>query len=274
MTPRRHPPLNPGAKAWTPAEDAILRARYLAEGAAAMARELGRPIGSIHHRTQRLKLFTHRIWTPAEDNALRLMWGEYDVAETAKRIGRTVIATFARAQAIGLPLGCPQGWEYFSAACTRTGYGVDQLRRILRKAGMTIRFSMARPSGRPRRHQIVDPDQVDAAVERWLKSESLHAAAVRHGITPGTLEHWLRLSGRKLPPKPRGKKRWRIPTEIIDAVVAARRAVVPLRQAAREAGIARSTLRSRMVAAGLPRPAGKLWLVDRAALAALTARAA
>lgn len=273
MNARRPPPLQPGAKAWTPAEDAILRARYLTEGAAAMARALGRRLTSVHKRTQRLGLYTHRRWTPAEDARLRLCWGEADLAETARRMGRTVLTTWWRAQKLGLPLGCPQGWEYLTAAAKRTGYETGGLRPILRWAGVPIRFSISRPTTAPRRCCIVDPDQVDAAVARWLKTESLTAAARRHGIAAETLERWLRLSGKKLPAKPRAKKRWRVPSDIIDAVVAQRRAVVPIRAAALAAGLQPSTLRRRALAAGVPRTPGKLWLLDAATVERL-ARAA
>lgn len=260
---RRPPPLNPGARAWTPAEDAVLRVRYEREGAAAMAQALGRTLGSVHHRTRALGLYTHRRWTAKDDAQLEMLWGETSLAWLARKIGRTVFATYKRAQDIGLPLGLPDGDEYITTAISRTGYHGGPLRRILKWAGVDIRLAMSRPCGARRHFHIVDADEVNDAIARWLKTETLQGAARRHGIDRNTLAGWLEASGLPLPPKPDGKRHWRIPSDTIDAAVAARARLVSIKQAADAAGMPRCTLRSRAVAAGVPRPPGKLWLVPR-----------
>lgn len=270
---RRPPPLNPGAKAWTPAEDAILRARYQRDGAVAMARELGRSMSSVNHRTQALRLYTHRRWTDIDDRRLRNLWGEMPLRAVAKELGRSEITVYWRAYfRLKLPLGCPRGMEWLTAAAERTGFTTRSLRMILRWAGVKLRVTMARPKASGRRFHIVDPLDVTEAVERWLKTEPLRTAAKRRGIVAATLESWLREAGAELPEKPPGKTHWRVPTETIDAAVALRRSKENLRQAARRLGISPHTLRHRAVRAGVPRPAGKLWLVERGALDALATR--
>lgn len=270
--PRRPPPLNPGAKAWTPAEDAILRARYKRYGAEAMATALGRSISSINHRTQALKLFTHRRWTAEDDRRLRVIWGEMPLAAAAKVLGRSQATTYWRATKLGLPLGVGQGLEFLTAAAARAGYSTGSLRIILRWAGVKLRVTMALPRESGRRFHAVDPLDVDEAVEAWLKTETLRTAAERRGIAAETLERYLIESGLELPPKPDGKGHWRVPTETIDAAVAMRRGKENLRQAAMRLGVSAHTLRHRAIRSGVPRPPGKLWLVPVGALDALAVK--
>ena len=212
---------------WSPAEDAVLRERYRHSGAAReVAGQLGRTLHSVYRRAQRLKLRTHARWTREDDRKLRNLWGEYTVAGIAKKLGRTDLATFQHAKEIGLPLGCPSGFEYVWHAAKRTGYPTASLRLILERSGVTIRRTMSRPTpGRKVRPcHFVDPFEVDQAIAAWLRTEPLHSAAKRRGIHAGALARKLAaLEG--VPPKPEGKRHWRIPSDVIDrALAGARRA--------------------------------------------------
>lgn len=213
---------------WTSAEDAAILARLRAVrvpgGVAQLARELDRTTCAVHHRAQRLGILRNRRWTAEDDRRLALLWGECSLNEVAKKLDRTPATTYWRAQHAGLPLGCAQGLEYLWAAAVRTGFAVATLRMILKWGGVSLRVAMARPTGAKRHFHTVDPYDVDQAVKRWLATETLAAAADRHGVDPATLERRLRASGRELPEKPARKKRWRVPSDLVDEVLAERRA--------------------------------------------------
>lgn len=155
-----------------------------------------------------------RRWTPLEENRLRLFWGARSVPDIAETLGRSAFAVYQRAELLGLGLGCPRGYEYLTAAARRTGFEVARLRLILGEAGFKIRGAMVRGGATVRYY--VDPEKVDAAVASWLATETLAGAARRLGMWPDTLERRLLASGVPLPPKPPGKRHWRIPSEAIE----------------------------------------------------------
>lgn len=168
----------------------------------------------------------NHIWTPADFDKLRLFWSELTVKQIAKRIGSTENTVYWRAQLLGLPLGCPQGMEYLSHAAKRTGFETVTLRGVLARAGVKIRRAQFRPNcpkrgraGRGRLTYIVAPDAVDAAVEAWCAQETLSAAAARIGVRGETLARRL-VNDPRVPPKPSGKRAWRIPSAIIDDIAA------------------------------------------------------
>lgn len=209
--------------AWTPAEDAVLRADYgHIGGAREVAAKLGRTLDSVHRRAQRLKIHTHARWTNDDDRRLRNLWGEYTVETIAKKLNRTTLATFQHAKEIGLKLGAPEGSEYLWHAAKRTGYPVASLRMILKRSGVEMRRTMSRPTPGPKKRpcHFVDPFEVDQAIAAWLQTETLHAGAARRGIHADALERRLRgIEG--VPQKPADKSHWRIPSRILDEAVGA-----------------------------------------------------
>ncbi|MGO4700268.1 HNH endonuclease [Dyella sp. 2RAB6] len=62
---------------WTPAENAILRARYPDEPTADLARELGLPVGKVHARAKKLGLYKSDVFR-ASDKAGRIQRGRTD----------------------------------------------------------------------------------------------------------------------------------------------------------------------------------------------------
>jgi hypothetical protein len=210
------------AHVWTPERDAVVRARYFTDGAAPIAADLGVTVAAVFHRASRLGLLKSRPWTEGDDKAMRELWGEMNLRALAKHIGRTQAAVYTRGQILGLTSKVPQGFEYLTSAAVRTGYGTGQLRKILAWAGVSIGRAVGRPrkQRKTRRHfGIVVPYDVDQAIVRWLESESLNAAALARGVTGETLARRLALV-EGVPPKPPGKRRWRIPTALIDRALA------------------------------------------------------
>jgi len=215
------------AAEWTMAEDALVRSLYAVQGARACADALpGRSVTAVMKRARKLGLATHRRWTDLDYKRLRLLWGDGLSLETiAKKLGRTPKTTYWRAQHLGLPLGCPQGYEYLTAASERTGYDRTSLRIILRWAGVDVYRAITReskPRGRLKRHSFrhhyVDPDRVDEAVAGWLRTECVEAAARRIGVCGETIRRWLIDAGHTPPTKPRA--RWRVESAEIDRVAA------------------------------------------------------
>lgn len=120
-------------KSWSADEDRVLRHAYADGGIeAAQAALPERSACAIYRRAERLGISRRRRWTEADDQRLRKFWdGELSLREIAKRLQRTEATTYWRAQKLGLPLGCPDGWEYLTHAAQRTGYATKQLRPIL-----------------------------------------------------------------------------------------------------------------------------------------------
>lgn len=66
---------------------------------------------------------------------------------------------------------------------------------------------------------VVNPLEVDAAVEAWGASETPEQAVRRHGVSAPTMRRWLEQAGHA-PTKPHAP--WRVLSSVIDEVVAAR----------------------------------------------------
>lgn len=163
-------------------------------------------------------------WTPAEDRALALQWGELSVRELRQKFGRTFNAIYSRAtQALRLSARL-QGTESLCAAAERCGFGVHHMRRILDAANVHYERPYpaqgTTPSGRPTgvERRRYDPLDVDEAVNAWLRTETMNAAAKRIGVSEFALRRWLRAAG-VIEGSQKGKPR-RIPSETIDSVVA------------------------------------------------------
>lgn len=209
---------HPFGKTWTRAEDDTIRELAPEQEASDVAVALGRSVSAVFHRMARLGIQKRRRWTKADEAALEAMWG-HALPTIARALKRTVITVYWRAQRLGLGLGCPDGYEYLSAAALRCGYCASQLRRILRWAGVAVRKSVTRYQSR-RTFHWVDPFEVDEAVRRWHETETLNAAARRHSLHSTSLEVRLRMVGAPLPPKPGKKLHWRIPSATVDLAVA------------------------------------------------------
>jgi len=160
---------------WTREEDDELCAVWPRGGLrAARAVFPYRGVWSICHRARLLLgAIRCRRWTAAEDARLRDYW---DAAYTLPKLGRmfhrTALAVYERAQHLGLPLGCPRGYEYLTTAARRVGCAdAEQLRRVLDAHVVNWRRRPLSLSGRGRRRALlVERDTVDAAVQDWVRS--------------------------------------------------------------------------------------------------------
>jgi hypothetical protein len=233
-----------GMTLWTETEDATLRASFAAGGIAAARTALpDRTKSALYGHARRLGLRRRRRWSLEDDARLRRLWdAELDLPDIAARLARTPITTYWRAQKLGLPLGCPTGWESLNVAAERTGYETSQLRRILSAHGAVIRRAVTReskPRGRAvgtknarRLRHIVARGEVDAAVAAWLETEPVETAARRLGWCGETLARRLKLIGVEGPGKARAH--WRVRAEEVEA--AARVQLAKTRRARSERG--------------------------------------
>jgi len=169
--------------------------------------------------TRQLRTFKH--WTPAEDAKLRSDWGLFTLAGVARRLGRTKTATFLRAKDLHIAIGCPEGFEYLTAAARRTGFAVATLRRMLDGAGVKIMRAYSRP-GRKKKYprHFVDPVDVDDVVRAWLDTETVGDAIRRFRMRRQKIVSLLEAGGIARPVR---KKHWRLPTAVIDRALAGER---------------------------------------------------
>lgn len=256
---------------WTEVEDAILRQHYVPAGAVETARLVGRTVSATCHRAKRLGLCRVRRWTAAEDNYLRNSWGHEQVTRIARKLNRKATAIYWRAGQLGLARGCPDGFEYLTEAAARTGYSTQQLRMILRWAridgAVGIHRSLSRPTGARRSYHFVEPFDLDQAIAKWNETETVHAAARARGLVSETLADWLRearAAGVPIPAKPeQPKAHWRIPSVLIDQVLAARATTESVAAAAVRLDVTRQTITSWLHAAGVPRGTTRVWRLPR-----------
>lgn len=208
-----------GSRPWAAVEDGILREAYLTGGIyAAVAALPARTQSSIYHRAQRLGLERRRRWTTQDRERLCFLWdASHSLPWIARQLGRTLQTTYQRAQALGLALGCPQGYEYLTSAAHRCGYTAGQLRRILRWAGVAIHPALSRTARGRHRPHVVDPSDVDEALERWHRTEPVATAARRLDVCGETLKRRLALLGVSAPG---GKRHFRVTPDQVAAALA------------------------------------------------------
>jgi hypothetical protein len=203
-------------------DEELARLRELREklSVSECAKILGRSYTAVVCKSRGLGIRDKPHWTPEEEHRLMLLWGERSVENIAKKLGRSQWAVLFHARKLGLEIGCPQGYEYLAAAARRVGFGSDQLYDIIVATGYiaSVRTSFTVRRGRNYCRRVIETDAADAAVLKWLATEPLKPAARRRGVCYLRLK---RLVEAEIGPRPfGGKKHWRVPTELIDRVLA------------------------------------------------------
>lgn len=89
-------------RAWTKAEDAILRAKYGNTPAPDIAATLGRTRGAVVNRAKKIGVQARPYWTREEDAELIRLFPTHSAAECAEKIGRSVSAIHDRAHKLGM----------------------------------------------------------------------------------------------------------------------------------------------------------------------------
>ena len=132
----------------------------------------------------RKKLYssTRSQWTDEHVAILRGNWGIETIETIARKVGRTRQQVWWKASNIGLDIGAPEGWEYFTNAADRVGYDRATLKNILRWADVKMYPAFSKGSGNIIQRHVVDSFFVDEAVRKWLDSETLFAAANARGV--------------------------------------------------------------------------------------------
>lgn len=259
---------------WTPEQDAVLRDLYPSQGRHAVAAATGKSWRAVCERARRLKVRCKPQWTAAEDRKLSMLWGELPLAKVAKEMSRTPLSCYQRAKIIGLKRGVLEGMESVRAAAKRTGFDWATLVRILRAHGVRPQRTMSLDTKKGLfRRVAVDPMDVDEAIEAWNATELVTQAAQRRDLDHDTLGRWLEASGIEMPPRPGKFRHWRVPTEIIDRVVAQRRGRETVTAAARRLGIDRFLLSKMLKTAGVPRGDGHYWRVESTVIDRVVAEA-
>lgn len=218
----------PNGKPWSAGEDERIRALYPRRSTRTrlIAVLSDRTLGAIRQRAHQLRVPSGgRYWTPADDSALKLAWGAVGLNTLARRLHRTEWAVWARAGVLGLPRGVPRGCVAIHVAAKIAGYARDTLVKILAAEGVPIKRVASWRKGVAYRMRYVDRDDLVDAVERhnriaWT-TESIRAGALRTGCSYAWLWGQLCHAGHVAPGQ-RGRPH-RVPSEVIDAIVATHR---------------------------------------------------
>lgn len=216
---------------WTPAEIELLRAVYPDGGAdAAVAVLPSRNRNAILQRASILGLGRRLKWTPEESARLVRLWNsEMSLREIAAHLKRSEVAVYLYGTTrLGLPAGCPDGWEYLTEAARRCGFASKTMRSVLEASKATIRRALSFPkkstakpgSKKIRLRYIVSPGEVDAAVADWNEREPVQSAARRIGVHRSLLLARLKDAGvaRARPlgrPRKNARPYWRVSVEDI-----------------------------------------------------------
>lgn len=240
---------------WTPEDETFLRENYTKLGAPECARQLGRVLGAVFHKAERLRVRRRARWTTKEMQLLRVHWGQVSLDEVAKLVGRPPLSVYQMASVHGLTHGAPQGMEIFTHAAKRLGIAPASLRRILRWAGVSLRRPPTRTPSKDRAGRFfVDSSDVDDAFLRWNETEDLHQVAVRLGWSDIVVRRLLlkaRAAGdERIPAPPKHGFRWRIPIAVAKELVAKHESGETLAVAAQRVGVGVATLSRWLIAAG------------------------
>lgn len=222
---------------WTPDEDAIIRATWPKRGGPAKVRKLlpHRTPAALRCHAKLLGVVTQPKWTTREVLILREEWlsGTSTRGLREKLRGRPWCGIVMKARSLGLRLGAPQGHETLTACSKRLGFGcTTQFQRVLTWAGVQTTNTRALNPGREYRVKFVDSEEAEAALRRWMEAEDIGSAARRRGLYPVTLRRWCRADGVLEGSQPEHRYRQRLPSSVIDRVVAQHRPAQPERRAA------------------------------------------
>lgn len=204
---------------WSTQEDEVVRARFKTAPISSLAEQLGRSERSIRLRASKIGALKVPPWTKADERRLQMLWGEKSLRQIAYALGRSQGACYGRMFRLTgtvVPAGSGRLW----AEAERTGFHHSLLRRILAWAGVEP-IPVTTLRRRDRKYDGIQYDQadVDEAIEKWMACEVINRAAKRHGLRWHVLVKILEESGVDLPPRPRGKSTWRVPSTLIDHVV-------------------------------------------------------
>lgn len=206
-----------GGLAWTEAQDERVRKLYrLRGGPARLAREMGRTIGAITSRANRIGV--HRKgprWSRQEEKVLRAEWGEVGARTLCEKLpGRSAAAIAQKAAALGLP---PQiaGRDSVPGCAERLGVHRRTVLRLVADAGGTPR-RMAPISVKQRgakKWLTVDLELVETLLrQRDLRCSTSHAYAQQNGLPLAAAARAVRRVGLSLG-APRGGRAW-VPDEV------------------------------------------------------------
>lgn len=217
-----------GFRPWDADEEATIRRLYPGDIAATCAALPHRTRHSILRKAQTMgvhNLTCRRTpWSKEEDQRLRTLWAlGLSLRRISDRMGRNQQGIAKHVERLGLPLGVPRGYESITESCKRVGFHGCTMWTILRWAAVvTTAVRAKKPQGKFRRY-YVDPFDVDEAVKKWLSTETIAGAATSRDIPRSTLRKWLLCAG-AFTSSADARKHQRIPTKVIDRVVAERRA--------------------------------------------------
>ena len=208
---------------WSEKERDILRSFYVQAGVRACLERLpGKSKGAAMQEARRLGLKTHRRWTSAENMILSEGWGSTPLEKLAQKLDRTERAILKHIwKDLDLGKGIPPGCEGLTAAATRVGFAPQTLRKVLAFSGIKPTRLITKKAGRWKMYHVCKID-VDTAVNLWMATENVASAALRRGLTPGTLRHWLLDAGVEGKPE---RTHWRVQPDVIDRVIAERHAL-------------------------------------------------
>lgn len=89
---------------YTKEEDMIIKEHYENKPTKEIALMLGRPVGGIRHRANRLGISQRKLFTNEEDKVITENWGKSSVKEIAKMLNRKEKSIYTRAKMLSLEM--------------------------------------------------------------------------------------------------------------------------------------------------------------------------
>lgn len=178
-------------RAWSAADDAVLRKHYARDGARHCADRLGRSKGSVNARAEQLGLrsMLQRPWAPKEEALLRMRYPRVSPAELARVLRRSLASVRGKLFQMGLTGAKPAGWTPDEIAYLRSHYGrvsnpelAAELGRSTEAVGLKAgRLGLRRPLTR------LD-EESRRAILRGLGRDPYTELARDHGVSVTTVQ--------------------------------------------------------------------------------------
>lgn len=210
-----------------------------------------------------------RVWTEHEDQMITWHFGVKSAKLIAKELDRSYNAIIRRAYKLGLVKhGSVQGYECLEQASKRTGYNIEQLRRMIKGRNIIPRkvegYVEARV-GKIRR-RLYSVDDIDECVEAWHETETFTNGCIRLGVDPHAMKKMLSRIGVEKPSSLKGMM-WRVPTEKLEEAAELHRSLISPGEYARINNIQINTLLRKLKKAGLEKPyRSSVWYLPKAVI--------
>lgn len=188
---------------WTKEEDDVLRRAYRKIiGRTTQERVWQKILEQLPRRSKasclvrasKLRIANKARWSEAEDKIIRDWFADGSARGLKKLLPRrSWEAIKGRAKRLGVNVLRWQGYVSVTEAAARLNFSLSYFTNILKAMGVALRNRADAGGKRARyRHHVVEWEEAEDAVKRWLTLDTTRAAAARWGLKRDRVQRWVR----------------------------------------------------------------------------------